>query len=74
MDQFQENSDKQDQALVKITSHNAKLKEALPEVEEQIRLMKEELEKMEAVSINAEMLKDDTFRPKDEIDQLILKY
>lgn len=68
MDDFEENSQNLAKKLTRIQDHNQKLKEALPDIDAQIKLMKEELEMMDQLEPTAEMIKDEVFKPKSELD------
>lgn len=46
----------------------------MPFLDDQIQYLKEELEKMNALELTPELIVEETFKPKDEISEKIVKY
>lgn len=73
MDEYEDKSRLLDVRLNEIKSHNMELKQAIPDMDEQIELLKKQLETLETVEVSAEVILNDAFKPKDPISQEILK-
>jgi len=50
------------------------LDDNMPFLDDQIKFLKEELEKMNEIEVTAEKIVEDTYVPKDELSQKICKY
>lgn len=49
------------------------LKDSLPQIEEQIALLKQELAELDKIELNADTIQSEIFKPKDEISEEIVK-
>ena len=48
--------------------HNTIIKNAIPEMDEQIKILQEQLEKMSGVEVDANLIQQEIFKPKSDIE------
>lgn len=73
IDEYDEHARELDKQVYDMDKQNNTLKEALPQIEEQIALLKAELAEFEKIDLNPETIQNQIFKPKDDISAAILK-
>ena len=74
IDKFDENESKLEQRLDALRAHTSLLEDNMPFLDDQIKFLQEELDKMADLEVTAEKVVEETFVPKDELSQRICKY
>lgn len=74
IDQFDQNEGKLEVRLDALRNHTSMLEDNMPFLDDQIKFLKEEMEKMNDFEVTAEKIVDETYVPKDELSQRICKY
>lgn len=73
IDLFEENTQRVDTNLQNIKKHNHQLKNAIPFMEDQIKAMQEEIDKIEQSELTPDELIEELFGPKDELAEKLMK-
>lgn len=68
IDKFEDQNTELDKQLEQCKMHNTIIKNALPEMDEQIKILQEQLEKMSGVEVDANLIQQEIFKPKSDIE------